>query len=173
MKESDRGYICVEGYLPSVLEKLPMFNDTSFDKSKAPLPAGYEGMLPLVTPVSEYGERTLYAIKEYNPLLDSSNMRCEDWARMATDIFEAYEHWDAFIVLHGTDTMAFSGAALSFMLSNINKTVIITGSQIPLSRPRNDAINNLLGSLNIAGHFDIPEVRQQALSPLSPLLHWT
>ena len=58
-------------------------------------------MLPLITPVSEYGERTLYAIKEYSPLLDSSNMQCHDWARVATDIHNAYEDWDAFVVLHG------------------------------------------------------------------------
>ena len=63
-------------------------------------------------------------------------MVCEDWFRVAQDIHAAYDDWDAFVVLHGTDTMAFSGAALSFMLSNINKTIILTGSQIPISRPR-------------------------------------
>jgi 60kDa lysophospholipase len=115
-------------------------------------------MLPLVTPLSEYGKRTLYAIKEYEPLLDSSNMASEDWKRIAEDLHGSMDAWDAFIVLHGTDTMSFTATALSFMLQNLSKTVVVTGSQIPFSRPRNDAIGNVLGSLHIVGHFDIPEV---------------
>jgi lysophospholipase len=61
-------------------------------------------------------------------------------------------------VLHGTDTMAYTASALSFMLVNLGKTVVLTGSQIPLFEVRNDAIDNLLGALTIAGHFEIPEV---------------
>jgi lysophospholipase len=113
---------------------------------------------PLVTPVSEFGSRTLYVIKEYAPLLDSCNMACEDWARVARDIVENYDEFDAFVVLHGTDTMAYTASALAFMLENLSKTVVVTGSQIPLVRPRNDGVANLLGSLAVAGHFDIPEV---------------
>lgn len=112
----------------------------------------------MVTPPSEFGMRTLYRILEYWPLLDSSNMRAADWARIATDIYDYYDAYDAFVVLHGTDTMAYTSSALSFMLESLQKTVILTGSQIPLVRPRNDGLANLLGALNIAGHFDIPEV---------------
>eukprot|EP00500_Bicosoecida_sp_ms1_P002740 CAMPEP_0203813316 /NCGR_PEP_ID=MMETSP0115-20131106/4646_1 /ASSEMBLY_ACC=CAM_ASM_000227 /TAXON_ID=33651 /ORGANISM="Bicosoecid sp, Strain ms1" /LENGTH=956 /DNA_ID=CAMNT_0050722179 /DNA_START=368 /DNA_END=3235 /DNA_ORIENTATION=- len=112
----------------------------------------------LVTPVSEYGLRVMYRVLEYWPLLDSSNMGSKDWVRIATDIAENYDHYDAFVILHGTDTMAYTASALSFMLENLAKTVILTGSQIPLVRPRNDGLSNILGSLNIAGHFDIPEV---------------
>jgi len=61
-------------------------------------------------------------------------------------------------VLHGTDTMAYTASALSFMLENLNKTVVMTGSQIPLAELRNDAVDNLLGSLLVAGTFKIPEV---------------
>ena len=66
----------------------------------------------------------------YDPLLDSSNMGMEDWAKMASDIKEHYCDFDAFIILHGTDTMCYTASALSFMLENLGKTVIITGSQV-------------------------------------------
>ena len=66
----------------------------------------------------------------YDPLLDSSNMSMEDWARMASDIEKYYQDFDAFIILHGTDTMCYTASALSFMLENLGKTVIITGSQV-------------------------------------------
>ncbi|KAI8086569.1 asparaginase-domain-containing protein [Halteromyces radiatus] len=112
----------------------------------------------LITPISLYGKRIRYSILEYDPLLDSCNMTMEDWVRIAKDIEVNYEYFDAFIVLHGTDTMAYTASALSFMLEELGKTVIITGSQVPLTEVRNDAVENLLGALTIAGHFVIPEV---------------
>ncbi|CAO3589422.1 unnamed protein product [Absidia cylindrospora] len=112
----------------------------------------------LITPISLYGKRIRYSILEYDPLLDSCNMTMEDWVRIAKDIQVNYEYFDAFIVLHGTDTMAYTASALSFMLEELGKTVIITGSQVPLTEVRNDAVENLLGALTIAGHFVIPEV---------------
>ena len=91
-----------------------------------------------------------------------------DWVKLATDIEVNYRLFDAFIVLHGTDTMAFTASALSFMLEDLGKTVILTGSQVnvtwkrfsfkllirlqvPLAEVRNDAVDNLLGALTIAG----------------------
>ncbi|KAL6636441.1 asparaginase-domain-containing protein [Neocallimastix sp. 'constans'] len=112
----------------------------------------------LVTPVSLYGKRTIYTIYEYDELIDSANLVLKDWVKIATDIEINYNLFDSFIILHGTDTMAFSASALSFMLENLGKTVILTGSQVPLSEVRNDAIDNLLGALTIAGHYIIPEV---------------
>lgn len=112
----------------------------------------------LVTPISLYGKRTIYTIFEYEELIDSANVLLEDWVKIATDIEINYNLFDAFIILHGTDTMAYSASALSFMLENLGKTVIITGSQVPLSEVRNDAIDNLLGALTIASHYIIPEV---------------
>eukprot|EP00833_Pecoramyces_ruminatium_P011367 jgi/Orpsp1_1/1185399/evm.model.c7180000093584.2 len=112
----------------------------------------------LVTPVSLYGKRTIYTIFEYDELIDSANLLLQDWVKIATDIEINYNLFDAFIILHGTDTMAYSASALSFMLENLGKTVIITGSQVPLSEVRNDAIDNLLGALTIASHYIIPEV---------------
>ena len=82
----------------------------------------------------------------------------QDWVKIAKTIEENYKHYDAFIVLRGTDTMAYTASALSFMLENLNKTVVVTGSQIPLLELKNDAVDNLLGSLMVAGHFNIPEV---------------
>ncbi|KAF9208974.1 hypothetical protein BGZ49_006946 [Haplosporangium sp. Z 27] len=118
-----------------------------------------QGKIPsLITPPSLYGKRIRYSILEYDPLLDSCNMTMTDWVRIATDIEANYELYDAFIVLHGTDTMAYTASALSFMLEDLGKTVIITGSQVPITEIRNDAIDNLLGALTIAGHFVIPEV---------------
>lgn len=112
----------------------------------------------LMTPYSLYNKRIRYSILEYDPLLDSSNMTMDEWIRIATDIEVNYELFDAFVVLHGTDTMAYTASALSFLLENLGKTVIITGSQVPLSEIRTDAVDNLLGALTIAGHFTIPEV---------------
>ncbi|KAI0256870.1 L-asparaginase [Lactifluus subvellereus] len=123
----------------------------------------YESRLPaLVTPRSaftagEAGKRIRYAVLEWHPLLDSSNIEREDWIRVATEIELNYSLFDAFVILHGTDTMAYTSSALSFLLEDLGKTVIVTGAQIPLSQLRNDAVDNLLGALSIAGHYIIPE----------------
>lgn len=74
--------------------------------------------------------RILYAILEYFPLLDSSNLSMEDWARMAGDIQSHYSRYHGFVILHGTDTMAYTASALSFMLQNLGKPVVMTGSQV-------------------------------------------
>lgn len=122
----------------------------------------YESRLPaLVTPRSAIAggveKRIRYAISEWHPLLDSTNIEIEDWIRIATEIELNYPLFDAFVILHGTDTMAYTSSALSFLLEDLGKTVIVTGAQIPLSQLRNDAVDNLLGALSIAGHYIIPE----------------
>ncbi|ASQ47371.1 asparaginase [Legionella clemsonensis] len=99
-----------------------------------------------------------YLIKEYEPLLDSSNMTLTDWNRIATDIANEYQHFDGFVIFHGTDTMAYTASALSFMLENLGKPVIVTGSQIPLSEVRNDALDNIITSLWLCAHQPIHEV---------------
>ena len=65
---------------------------------------------------------------EFDELIDSSNIMVEDWVKIAKTIEENYKKYDGFVILHGTDTMAYTASALSFMLENLNKTVIITGS---------------------------------------------
>lgn len=144
MKRTERGYAPVAGWLESFLHQLSQFQDPD-------QPAG-------TMPVSAYGRRIRYDVHECDPLLDSSNMEPADWVMFARLIAERYDRYDAFIVMHGTDTMAWTASALSFMLVNLSKTVIVTGSQIPLGEERNDALSNLLGAMTIAGHFEIPEV---------------
>lgn len=99
-----------------------------------------------------------FDIIEYEPLLDSSNMTVNDWNRIGEDIALNYDKYDGFIVLHGTDTMAYTASALSFMLENLSKPVIVTGSQIPLSEVRNDAVENIATSIWLCAHRPLPEV---------------
>lgn len=99
-----------------------------------------------------------YDINEYSPLLDSSNISQKQWVKIAKDIEKNYFKYDGFVILHGTDTMAYTASSLSFMLENLGKPVIMTGSQIPLCEVRNDANENLITSMIIAGYWDIPEV---------------
>ncbi|HEX2835087.1 MAG TPA: asparaginase [Thermoanaerobaculia bacterium] len=99
-----------------------------------------------------------YTIHEYDPLLDSSNMTPREWVKIARDVEAHYDRYDGFIVLHGTDTMAYTASALPFLLGQLRKPVIITGSQIPLCEIRNDARENLITSLMLAANYAIPEV---------------
>lgn len=93
-----------------------------------------------------------------NPVLDSANMKPTDWIDIANIIEKNYNKYDAFILIHGTDTMAYTASALSFMLENLNKTVILTGSMLPLAHARSDGPDNLIQSLFLASHYNIPEV---------------
>lgn len=109
-------------------------------------------------PALSHAEMPNYIIKEYLPLLDSSNMTVNEWNRIAQDIADEYEYFDGFVIFHGTDTMAYTASALSFMLENLDKPVILTGSQIPLSEVRNDAIDNVITSLWLCAHQPLKEV---------------
>lgn len=95
---------------------------------------------------------------EFDPLLDSSNVAVNEWNRIGRTIRDRYDDYDGFVVLHGTDTMAYSASALSFMLDGLDKPVIFTGSQIPLCMLRSDARDNILTSLMIAGEGKVREV---------------
>ncbi len=119
---------------------------------------GYVAKALAKIPAIVHQDMPSYVIKEYQPLLDSSNMTLNEWNRIALDIAEAYDHYDGFVVLHGTDTMAYTASALSFMLENLGKPVILTGSQIPLSEVRNDAVDNVITSLWICAHQPVNEV---------------
>ena len=109
-------------------------------------------------PALAHADMPEYVIQEYEPLLDSSNMTVTEWNQIAVDIAEAYERFDGFVVFHGTDTMAYTASALSFMLEHLGKPVILTGSQIPLSEVRNDALDNIVTSLWLCAHQPIQEV---------------
>ena len=99
-----------------------------------------------------------WELVELDPLLDSSNISVAEWNMIARLIAENYNAYDGFVVLHGTDTMAYTASALSFMLENCAKPVVLTGSQIPLCEIRNDARENLISSLLIAAEGRVREV---------------
>ena len=99
-----------------------------------------------------------FDVLEWPTPLDSSDFTSYDITRLCGNIAEQYYHHDGFVILHGTDTLAYTASALSFMLSNLNKTVILTGSMIPLSAPVSDAKRNIIISLLCAVHLDVPEV---------------
>jgi L-asparaginase len=131
MRPSDKGYVPAAGYLSETLAKMPEFHRP---------------------------EMPHFTLHEYPQLLDSSDMVPADWQLIADDIAENYHKYDGFIILHGTDTMAYTSSALSFMLENLNKPVIVTGSQIPLAQLRSDGQANLLNALYIAANYPINEV---------------
>ena len=95
---------------------------------------------------------------ELSPLLDSSNMTVREWNCIAELIAQKYDDYDGFVVLHGTDTMAYTASALSFMLDGLDKPVVLTGSQIPLCEIRSDGRDNLITALLIAGEGIVREV---------------
>lgn len=100
----------------------------------------------------------------FDPLIDSSDVEPSMWQTLAQLIKDRYNDYDGFVILHGTDTMAFSASALSFMLDNLEKPVIFTGSQLPIGRPRTDGRENLISAVEIAsaknedGTAVVPEV---------------
>lgn len=114
-------------------------------------------------PELEAGEITVDMLS-FDPLIDSSDVVPENWALMAQTVYDNYDKYDGFVVLHGTDTMSYSASALSFMLENLHKPVIFTGSQLPVGVLRSDAKENLLTAIEIAAAKDkqgramVPEV---------------
>lgn len=110
--------------------------------------------LPFSNMVDEIPElkRSAYQLSShaFSPLIDSSDVNPEVWIKLAQLIEENYNRYDGFVILHGTDTMAYSASALSFMLENLSKPVIFTGSQLPIDIPRTDAKENLLTAIEIA-----------------------
>ncbi|CAG2169507.1 unnamed protein product, partial [Oppiella nova] len=155
MKNARGAYEPKAGALVPALKKYPQLHDPEYVVKHLGMPADKS---PLVLPDTGESSRVVYTIYEYEPLLDSSNFTVDDWINIALDIQQSYHHFNGFVILHGTDTMAYTASALSYMLENLGKTVVITGSQIPLFEPRSDGRENFLNSLIIAGNYCIPEV---------------
>lgn len=104
-----------------------------------------------------------FKVHSFDPLIDSSNMTPEVYKEIALLIQKEYENYDGFVVLHGSDTMSFTASALSFMIENLTKPVIFTGSQLPVNGIRTDAKENFITALEIAaekrkGKAMVPEV---------------
>lgn len=89
-------------------------------------------------------------VHSFNPIIDSSNMTPEIWIEMAQIIKDNYDEYDGFVILHGSDTMAFSASILSFLLEGLQKPVIFSGSQLPIGEIRTDARENMMTALEIA-----------------------
>lgn len=99
----------------------------------------------------------------FNPPIDSSNMNPDRWIELVDIIEKYYNDFDGFVVLHGTDTMAYTASALSFMCENLHKSIVFTGSQLPLGKLRSDGREHLLTAVEIAAykhdwHSVVPEV---------------
>lgn len=90
----------------------------------------------------------------FDPVIDSSDVDPSLWKVLVRIIRERYDDYDGFVVLHGTDTMSFTASALSFMLENLHKPVIITGSQLPIGEVRTDGEENLITALQVAASRD-------------------
>ncbi|MGL9735694.1 MAG: asparaginase [Symbiopectobacterium sp.] len=131
MQRSANGYIPVLGHLQQQLADMPEFHRP---------------------------EMPDFTIHEYDPLIDSSDMTPADWQAIAEDIQQHYDEYDGFVILHGTDTMAFTASALSFIMENLAKPLIVTGSQIPLTELRSDGQTNLLNALYVAANHPVNEV---------------
>ena len=99
-----------------------------------------------------------YVVDDFPVPLDSANMTPTTWIEIGERIMQHYDDFDGFVILHGTDTMSYTASALSFMLENLGKPVILTGSQLPLFETRSDARVNLINSISFAGRYRIPEV---------------
>jgi L-asparaginase len=104
------------------------------------------------------GELPHIAFMELDPLIDSSNATPDTWCTIAKILHEHRDDYAGFVVLHGTDTMAYTSSALSFLLPQFGKPVVVTGSQIPIARARSDGRQNLIGALQAAARSDVPEV---------------
>ncbi len=151
MVNTENGYVAA----PGLAERLKT-NQIFYDRAHAEemnLDSSW-----LVTPMTPFGKRIRFRVLEYETLIDSSNIEVSDQIKIAQSIYDNYKLYDGFVVCHGTDTMAYTASTLSFMLENLSKTVVLTGSQIPIAELRNDAVDNLLGSLLVAGPYLIPEV---------------
>lgn len=99
-----------------------------------------------------------YALLEFDPLLDSSNIDVSEWYELAQIIESHYDEFDGFVILHGTDTLAYTASALSFICENLTKPIIVTGSQLPLSDIRTDGKDNLITALWLAQSDKLHEV---------------
>lgn len=125
-------------------------------------PFDFSQILEEVPELKKFG----YRIDTYSfdPIIDSSDVDIDFWIRLTRLIAEHYDSYDGFVILHGTDTMSFSASALSFMLGDITKPVVFTGSQLPIGMLRTDGKENLISSIEIAaskdadGHPMVPEV---------------
>lgn len=131
------------------------------DASGALIPFDFSSIVEHLPTIRNLG--LAFTVFSFEKPIDSSNISPDHWKLLAEVIYEQYAAHDGFVILHGTDTMAYTASALSFMLEGLNKPVILTGAQLPIIDPRSDARENLITALEIAaakedGSAIVPEV---------------
>ena len=119
------------------------------DASGVLIPMGFKEIRYHIPEIARLGCE--FDMPAFNPPIDSSNMSPDIWIQLAELIYENYNNYDGFVILHGSDTMAFTASALSFMFENLSKPVILTGSQLPIGEIRTDAKENIITTMEIAG----------------------
>ena len=115
----------------------------------APVPGALGPYLDWIVEMSR-GELPPITFLELDPPIDSANATPDSWCEIARILFERRADHPGFVVLHGTDTMAYTSSALSFLLPSFGKPVVVTGSQIPIARTRSDGRQNFIGALEVA-----------------------
>jgi len=133
----------------------------SYDEHGSLVPFNFSRIFEKVPSIMEFNIH--FTVISFPKLVDSANIRPEHWLDMAYIIHENYRRYDGFVIVHGTDTMAYSASALSFMLEGLNKPVIFTGAQLPIGSKRSDAHENFVTALEIASEMRdgipvVPEV---------------
>jgi L-asparaginase len=121
----------------------------------------FDSLLKEIPEVKKFAHQ--FETVSFEEPLDSSNMQPSNWLEIAEMVKDNYDKYDGFVILHGSDTMAYTASALSFMLENLSKPVILTGSQLPIGDVRTDAKENLLTAIEIASRYEngkavVPEV---------------
>ena len=129
--------------------------------TKSLVPFDFENIYQRVPELKNFGFKI--STISFSPLIDSSMMDPDTWIKLATIIEDNYEKYQGFVILHGTDTMAYTASALSFLLHHLKKTVVLTGSQLPIDTLRTDGKENILTAIEIAaseenGEAMVPEV---------------
>ncbi|XP_014249392.1 uncharacterized protein LOC106666611 isoform X2 [Cimex lectularius] len=155
LRDENKGLVPAKNRFKKTIQNNPTMHDAEFAAKSPVLKQNPE---LLVLPYVDGMNRVGYEILEYDVLLDSCNMSMDDWTHIAKDIYDNYQKYDGFVILHGTDTLVYTASALSFMLENLGKTVILTGSQVPIFYPVSDGRDNFVSSLLLAGRYIIPEV---------------
>ncbi|PIE23623.1 MAG: L-asparaginase 1 [Neptuniibacter caesariensis] len=120
--------------------------------------SGFETLIRERLAHSHHAALPEFDMLELSPLIDSANLNPEHWNQIAQILQAHYRQYQGFVILHGTDTMAYSASMLSYLMQGLDKPVIFTGSQIPLSELRNDALDNLITALILAAFHPVNEV---------------
>lgn len=161
MQDSPNGLVPTKDFVNNCLRPKYDFNDgTDCEPCSVIDDKMHEAPAPTLRPPRRNASTPnyRYSVLEFSELFDSSSMDGSHWNTIIRCLDANWTRFDAFVILHGTDTLAYTASAMSFMLGHLDKTVIVTGSQLSMYAPHNDAHDNLLDSLTAAASFDIPEV---------------